>query len=230
MILNKKRIRGIVNEVIQRMIFEDSSQGDDITGELRQYIELSIKAEFGDAESSKRACQMHRDIMDKIYLEHEEEYDRKCFARILTLIKPYLKKGREYRLVPTGGGITVQKQINGEYKDIVTYYATDENGVNTNSEPILFSTEEGIVVDEWETTYNTSDGGMARSAVHGHMTEEMYNKIKSMGLIPAISVDYSCHWSWIYAVGVEPSLKHVVDKDNEEDDYWKPYINFDCKF
>lgn len=230
MILNKKRIRGIVNEVIQRMIFEDSSQGDDITDELRQYIELSIKAEFGDAESSKRACQMHRDIMDKLCLEHEEEYDRKCFARILTLIKPYLKKGREYRLVRAGGGVKVQKQINGEYKDIITYYASDENGVENYCEPIPFSTEEGIVIDEWETTYNTSDGGMGRSAVHGHMTEEMYNKIKSMGLIPAISEDYSCHWSWIYAVGVEPSLKHVVDKDNEEDDYWKPYINFDCKF
>ena len=180
-------------------------------------------SDFGDANSSIEASKLHEKLMESLLLFHQNTADREIFARIL----PYMRNLFATKMnikVTTNDSYEwhVEMEANdGSYNLDDTVIISSYNVENdTAFDEIVYCTHEGVI---WEETEGTTDynGRSVFNCIHARMSEEMKQKIYSMGLIPGISHWGSYHEDFVECVGVLPSLKKEAEKRG---------VNFKCQF
>lgn len=203
-------------------LYENSSSND-ITNDLKRYFQLCQLSDFGDANSSIEASKLHEKLMESLLLFHQNTDDRKIFARILSYMRNLFATKMKIK-VTTNDNYEwhVEMEANdGSYNLDNTVIISSYNVENDKAfDEIVYTTHEGVI---WEETEDTTDynGRSVFNCSHARMSDEMKEKIHSMGLIPGI-----CHWGsyhedFVECVGVLPSMKKEAEKRG---------VNFKCCF
>lgn len=218
--LNK--LDNIINECISEVLYENKLRGNilmenksiNITNDIRSYLKMSIMGEMGDADMSKRACELHERLMDMMSLDHLDSNDRMSFARILSFLGKLLKANADVQIYVDG--FYINYSINGE----LCYNAIDIEDGPDAYDAIVYQTWDGVVIDDMDY-YDYGGGQVSEDIRNAHLTDEIISKIKGMGLVPALYITGSFHEKFAKAIGIIPG---EANKLNNEDG-----IYFDCK-
>ena len=223
--LTKNRLNkldNIINECISEVLYENKLRGNilmenksiNITNDIRSYLKMSVMGEMGDADMSKRACELHERLMDMMSLDHLDSNDRMSFARILSFLGKLLKVNADVQIYVDGSYINYT--INGE---LCNNYIDIEDGPEVYDENV-YQTWDGVVIDDMDY-YDYGGGQVSEDIRSAHLTDEIINKIKGMGLVPALYITGSFHEKFAKAIGIIPG---EANKLNNEDG-----IYFECK-
>ena len=176
---------------------------------------------------------LHDALMYTLSLNHENEKDRKTFVKILNYCKDINRtvgiEKIEYAFSTSPWIITTERGDEFEKDIYIDVYDFEDETLEywrVLRYAIAYKTDEGVhhlKSDYRPGSCNGSCGYVTTSAV---MTDEMKQKIYSMGLIPALYESGSYHENWIYAVGILP--KFLTQIKNDEN--LKDTIFFNCKF
>lgn len=230
-----KDIYKIINETVKRAIFESQNNYDhlwdddtNILKEVMQYIEWSQMGEM-NANFSIEASKLHDTLMAIMSLDHQDQNDRRTFAKILNYIKILHKRiGIQSIVVENGNTLRIETTLcdKDDNEEGIIYIDTlDFETSNTNplKYGIMYRTHEGVMRGSYvyrEGSYNASSGIYITDA---EMTKEMKQHIYNLGLVPALEVAGSYHENFIYAIGVLPDMVSLLRKYSDT-------IFFDCKF
>ena len=168
-------------------LYENSSSND-ITNDLKRYFQLCQLSDFGDANSSIEASKLHEKLMESLLLFHQNTDDRKIFARILSYMRNLFATKMKIK-VTTNDNYEwhVEMEANdGSYNLDNTVIISSYNVENDKAfDEIVYTTHEGVI---WEETEDTTDynGRSVFNCSHARMSDEMKEKIHSMGLIPGM--------------------------------------------
>lgn len=239
--MRKSFLDKVVSESINRIIAESEmdfgnlyelKDGTDITKYVMDYINWSQRGQK-DPSFSILASKLHDALMFTLFLNHEYEEDRKVFVKILNYCKDINRTVGIEKIeasfdsspwkILTKEGDDFERDI---YIDVYDFKDDSMTYWHMLRYAIAYKTDDGV--QHLKTTYrpgscNGSCGYVTTSAV---MTDEMKQKIYSMGLIPALYESGSYHENWIYAVGILP--KFLTQIKNDEN--LKDTIFLDCKF
>lgn len=178
---------------------------------------------------SIEASYLHDSLMNSLALEHENQEHRKRFANVINYARMLFKRF-PVKCV-TYHNATWNFNFEGENENMITIDGFDLQNEDIFNEyasyyGIVFETQDGI-----ECNYRYTTGGMLESGYvvkNAKMTEEMQNKIRSMGLVPAIKITGTYHITTAYGVGILPEFVNKVKNECEDDLYAKFIISFDC--
>ena len=201
-----------------------ASEGTDITDVLKKYFSYSVYGETNPM-FSKIACRIHKRLMYTLSLYHEDIYDRKEFAKILTYVKSLFDRGyvKKVELYDRYYWVIRLSTSDSErlYGDSVFIRAGTFINGNPYYYAIVFSSHDGFKVLDSENREGSENGSSGYFITKAVMTDEMKKRIKDKGLVPALSVEGSYHENFVKSVGVLPEyvskLKHSC-------------LFFDCKF
>ena len=214
--LTENRLRGIIKECIKDILLESSGEIN-ITNDLRSYIKMANMGEMGDADMSKRACELHERLMEYMDLYHFDPEDREMFAQLLSFFSKLLKLNTNVAIYADGSKNIKYIIDDNEPEWIDTFHGIEEY------DAIVYKTREGAIADKVEyIDHGWNDYSTSMSILHAHLDDSIINKIKSMGLVPALFITGSFHDKFLYAVGILPGEAYKFD---EEDG-----IYLDCKF
>ncbi len=239
--MRKSFLDKVVSESINRIITESEmdfgnlyelKDGSDITKHVMDYINWSQRGQK-DPSFSILASKLHDALMYTLSLNHENEKDRKTFVKILNYCKDINRtvgiEKIEYAFSTSPWIITTERGDEFEKEIYIDVYDFEDETLEywrVLRYAIAYKTDEGVhhlKSDYRPGSCNGSCGYVTTSAV---MTDEMKQKIYSMGLIPALYESGSYHENWIYAVGILP--KFLTQIKNDEN--LKDTIFLDCKF
>lgn len=212
--------------MVKHVLNEWEQERVDITSDIKRYVELCQMSEFDSAQSSVasiEASKLHDSLMNRLYLDHEDEDDRLVFAKILANLRSLLSlKEMDIRIYDEGGSFTAVPGISTDSSATVNSTSFDAWEISNDKpiQPILYSEygDEGIEYDKSDDCHGV-DGGNG-CGLHYHITDEMRDKIYGMGLIPGIQDLSTYHNSIIHVVGVAPSLAKYAERYG---------INLKCK-
>lgn len=198
----------------------DEAKVIDYTDRFASYLDACNRADIdGSVASQIEVSTMHAAIMRDLGLEHEEECDRECFAKVL----------RAYRVCRKHGGIVafvipactwshsqifVGTEKYGVYGDSYDWATDDLTTSNLDKSEALFF---GYEAEDWNgieigDSLEYRSGSCNGSSGYYHnpdkcrITPEMEAKVREMGLIPVIVEHGSYHENWLHVAGVYPEM------------------------
>lgn len=219
--ITENRLRGIIKECVKGILLESSGEIN-ITNDLRSYIKMANMGEMGDADMSKRACELHERLMEYMDLYHFEPEDREMFAQVLSFFSKLLKLNTEVAIYADGSN-TVKYKI-GDAKFPESFNVNDGTD---KYDAIIYKSFKGAIVDnvEWDDYGGDDPYNSNMIILKAHLDDSTINDIRGMGLIPALCITGSFHEQFVYAVGILPSEAHKFDEDNGI--YFKCVYNYD---
>lgn len=212
-------------------------KGDvEITQKLKDYLEVSMMGEMGDRSMSEYACRMHDELMRLMGLSHQDIEDRKIFSKILGFAKNLFSLNCDMR-------VSIRDRKYLKIRDSKSF-STSGKSYNIKKwgeemDGVVYKTTTGVIQDK-TVSWNQGDEGYeyeydGYQVQHAHLSQAIINKIRSMGLVPAIDVNGTFHENFVEARGILPSMVNVYrrrhcwyDENYEMDN--DNYDPFACKF
>ena len=229
----RNRLKKIIRESIEKVLFEHQTsepwfeRGDDVTEAVMKYLKYS---QYGERNPmfSIEANKIHSGLMKSMWLFPEEPEDRKKFANILYYIKVLLKHNWSFSIKVDEDGdqwVITFKDFADDIRRPTKVYTNDiGEGYYASFSPFKSRMGEGINCSGHERRFNGDYGYSYYTKAS--MTDEMQQKIRSMGLVPCLFVTGSYHENFLYALGIIPEFADKLEhaKINEDG------LHFDCVF
>lgn len=202
---------------------------ENITEYVINYINWSGRGEF-DASFSMLASRLHDGLMHTLGLNHENQRDRRAFARIISYCRTILKtidiEKIETAMFGYGWHISTNHH-KGNWAMMHIDPDDFKNGEyshgNLLHRAIAFESRDGVKKLNSIYRPGSSNGSTGIYCTSAIMTDEMQQKIRGMGLVPALCIDGSYHENFVDSVGVLPKYVPYIKKSYGN-------IIFDCKF
>jgi hypothetical protein len=241
-------IRELINEVVYRtfksylkeakMDFDYlyiADNGSDITEYVLNYLSWSEMGKM-NADYSIMASKLHQALMYTLSLSHESQQDRRTFSNILRYLR-ILKKRVGIRSIKlysdcgSGWQVSIEKTYDMEswtLDDQVFINGYDFEDYNNIAyiwdKAIVYKSDGGYETGGTDYRPGSDNGSSGYYTTSAKMTDEMKQKIYSMGLVPALQVSGSYHENFIDSVGVLPEMVSALKKNKNSGIY------FECEF